>query len=161
MESIFKLLKKINEEPGINQRALSMKCEISLGKVNSVIEDLEFNNFITKEVKAREHKYFITTKGLDYLEKELKQKKDIQLNLHKEEIKNVNKAVILVAGRNKNFEIPISMLNIREVTLIERMIEILQKNGVSDIIVVVGYKSEFIKEKLGNRNFKIFISSCY
>jgi len=151
MESIFKLLKKINEEPGINQRALSMKCEISLGKVNSVIEDLEFNNFITKEVKAREHKYFITTKGLEYLEKELKQKKDIQLNLHKEEIKNINKAVILVAGRNKNFEIPVSMLNIREVTLIERMIEILQKNGVSDIIVVAGYKSELIKEKLGNR----------
>lgn len=151
MESIFKLLKKINEEPGINQRALSMKCEISLGKVNSLIEDLEFNNFITKEVKAREHKYFITTKGLEYLEKELKQKKDIQLNLHKEEIKNINKAVILVAGRNKNFEIPVSMLNIREVTLIERMIEILQKNGVSDIIVVAGYKSELIKEKLGNR----------
>jgi len=151
MESIFKVLKKINEEPGINQRALSMKCEISLGKVNSVIEDLEFNNFITKEVKAREHKYFITTKGLEYLEKELKQKKDIQLNLHKEEIKNINKAVILVAGRNKNFEIPVSMLNIREVTLIERMIEILQKNGVSDIIVVAGYKSELIKEKLGNR----------
>ena len=151
MESIFKVLKKINEEPGINQRALSMKCEISLGKVNSLIEDLEFNNFITKEVKAREHKYFITTKGLEYLEKELKQKKDIQLNLHKEEIKNINKAVILVAGRNKNFEIPVSMLNVREVTLIERMIEILQKNGVSDIIVVAGYKSELIKEKFGNR----------
>ncbi|WP_300386173.1 phosphotransferase [Clostridium sp.] len=151
MESIFKLLKKINEEPGINQRALSMKCEISLGKVNSLIEDLEFNNLITKEIKGREHKNFITSKGLEYLEKKLKSNKDIQLNLHKEDTKTINKAVILSAGRNKNFEIPVSILNVKEITLIERMIEILQKNGVSDIIVVVGYKSELIKEKLGNR----------
>lgn len=150
MKSIFKLLKQINENPGINQRALSTKCEISLGKVNSLIEDLEFNKFVTKEIKGREHKYFINVKGLEYLEKELKINKDIQLKLHKHEVKNINKAVILSAGRNKNFDSPVSMLEIGEVTLIERMIEMLQKNGVDDIIVVAGYKSELLKEKLEN-----------
>ena len=62
MKNIFILLKEINEVPGINQRALSKKCDISLGKVNSLIEDLEFNKFIKKEINGREHKYFIDIK---------------------------------------------------------------------------------------------------
>ena len=150
MEGIFNLLKKINKNPGINQRALSTQCDISLGKVNSLIEDLEFNNFITKEVRGREHRYFIDVKGLEYLEKRLKDNKDTQLKLHKDEDRSVNKAVILLAGRNKNFNIPVSLLKITDITVIERIIETLNKNGISDIILVVGYKSELIKEKLGN-----------
>ena len=150
MEGIFNLLKKINKNPGINQRALSTQCDISLGKVNSLIEDLEFNNFITKEVRGREHRYFIDVKGLEYLEKRLKDNKDTQLKLHKDEDRSVNKAVILLAGRNKNFNIPVSLLKITDITVIERMIETLNENGISDIILVVGYKSELIKEKLGN-----------
>lgn len=150
MKNIFKLLKEINEVPGINQRALSKKCDISLGKVNSLIEDLEFNKFIKKEINGREHKYFIDIKGGEYLEQELKRMDDIQLKLHDDEFKKVNTAVILAAGRNKDFDLPIALLNVEEATLIERMIEILHKNEINNIIVVAGYKSEFIKEKLGN-----------
>ncbi len=150
MKNIFILLKEINEVPGINQRALSKKCEISLGKVNSLIEDLEFNKFIKKEINGREHKYFIDIKGGEYLEQELKRMDDIQLKLHDDEFKKVNTAVILAAGRNKDFDLPIALLNVEEATLIERMIEILHKNEINNIIVVAGYKSEFIKEKLGN-----------
>lgn len=150
MKNIFILLKEINEVPGINQRALSKKCDISLGKVNSLIEDLEFNKFIKKEINGREHKYFIDIKGVEYLEQELKRMDDIQLKLHDDEFKKVNTAVILAAGRNKDFDLPIALLNVEEATLIERMIEILHKNEINNIIVVAGYKSEFIKEKLGN-----------
>ncbi|WP_294188568.1 phosphotransferase [uncultured Clostridium sp.] len=150
MKNIFKLLKEINEVPGINQRALSKKCDISLGKVNSLIEDLEFNKFIKKEINGRENKYFIDIKGVEYLEQELKRMDDIQLKLHNDEFKKVNTAVILAAGRNKDFDLPIALLNVEEATLIERMIEILHKNEINNIIVVAGYKSEFIKEKLGN-----------
>lgn len=150
MKNIFILLKEINEVPGINQRALSKKCDISLGKVNSLIEDLEFNKFIKKEINGREHKYFIDIKGGEYLEQELKRMDDIQLKLHDDEFKKVNTAVILAAGRNKDFDLPIALLNVEEATLIERMIEILHKNEINNIIVVAGYKSEFIKEKLGN-----------
>ena len=150
MKNIFILLKEINEVPGINQRALSKKCDISLGKLNSLIEDLEFNKFIKKEINGREHKYFIDIKGGEYLEQELKRMDDIQLKLHDDEFKKVNTAVILAAGRNKDFDLPIALLNVEEATLIERMIEILHKNEINNIIVVAGYKSEFIKEKLGN-----------
>lgn len=149
MEGIFNLLRKINENPGINQRTLSKKCNISLGKANSLIEDLEFNKYITKEITGREHRYFINIKGLEYLEKRLKVNKHIQLKLHKSEDKLINKAVILLAGRNKNFAVPVSLLKIDDITLIERTIRILNENGISDITLVVGYKSELIKEKLG------------
>ena len=40
-------------------------------KVNSLIEDLEFNSFIKKEIKGREHRYFVDIKGLEYLGKHI------------------------------------------------------------------------------------------
>lgn len=151
MRSMFNILQKINENPRINQRALSMKCKISLGKVNSLIEDLELNRFINKEVHGREHKYFISEKGLAYLENELKINQDIKLNLHSNNNKIITKAVILAAGRNREFNKPVAMLDIDEVTIIERTIEILNRNNINDIVVVVGFKSELIKEKLLNK----------
>lgn len=150
MKNIFKLLKQINETPGINQRALSNKCSISLGTVNSLIEDLEINSFIKKEIKGREHKYFIEERGLEYLESELKSNDKIKLKLHKDEFNEIDTAVILSAGRNKNFDLPVSMLIINETTVIERNIELLLKNGIKNIYVVVGYKSDIIKESLDN-----------
>ncbi len=53
MNGTFKLLEGINKNSCINQTILSFKCDMSLGKVNSCIEDLEFNNYIIKEVNGR------------------------------------------------------------------------------------------------------------
>lgn len=161
MESIVKILKEINRKSGINQRALSTKCEISLGKVNSLIENLEFNKFIIKEVMGREHRYSITKKGLEFIEKELNRNKDEQLKLHTKEITTINKAIILAAGNNTNFNIPVANLKINDTTLIERNINILKKNGVEDIIVIAGYKSEILKSKLINYNITIIENQDY
>lgn len=161
MKDTIKLLKEINRSSGINQRALSTKCEISLGKVNSLIENLEFNKFIMKEVIGREHKYSISKKGLDLLEKELNKNKNEQLKLHTKEITTINKAIILAAGRNTNFNIPVANLKINNTTLIERNIKILRKNGIKDIIVIVGYKSEILKEKLINSDITIIENQDY
>lgn len=161
MESIVELLKSINKSSGINQRTLSVKCKISLGKVNSLIENLEFNKFIIKEVRGREHRYSITKKGLEFLEKELNRNKDEQLKLHTKEITTINKAIILAAGRNVNFDIPVANLQINDTTLIERNIDILRKNGIDDIIVISGYKSELLKEKLINNDITIIENQDY
>ena len=161
MKDTIKLLKEINKSSGINQRTLSTKCEISLGKVNSLIENLEFNKFIMKEVRGREHKYSITKKGLDFLERELNKNKNEQLKLHTKEVTNINKAIILAAGRNTNFDIPVANLKINDTTLIERNINILRKNGIEDIIVIVGYKSEILKDKLINYDITIIENQNY
>ena len=161
MKDIFKLLKEINKNSGINQRALSRKCNISLGKVNASIEDLEFNDYITKEISGRQHKYSITKKGLELLERELRTNKDIQLELHTDINTNIKFAVILAAGRNKNFDIPVSNLKVNDETLIERNISLLKKNGIENIIVVAGYKSELIKDILSNEDITILKNENY
>ena len=147
---MFSILKEINKNPGINQRAVALKCDISLGKVNSTIEDLEFNKLIFKEIYARQHKYYITLKGLDLLEKELRNNQNVQLELHNNKNKQISTAVILAAGKNREFNTPTAMLEIKEELLIERTINLLKYNSIENIIIVSGYKSEDIKEKLGN-----------
>lgn len=161
MEIIFKLLKEINKNYGINQRSLALKCHISLGKVNSLIENLEVNKLISKEIEGRQHKYYITSKGLELLEKELKNNQSLQLELHKDKNKHINTAVILAAGKNKNFNIPVAMLKIKEELMIQRTINLLKSNGIDNIVVVTGYKSNYIKEKISdistiieNHNYK-------
>lgn len=161
MQDIVKLLKEINKNSGINQRALSTKCGISLGKVNSLIENLEFNKLTIKEVKGREHRYSITKKGLEFLEKEIKINKEEQLELHTKQYINVKQAIILAAGRNRNFDIPVSNLQINNTTLIERNINILKKNGIEDIIVISGYKSDLLKKKLSNTDITIIENQDY
>lgn len=161
MKSKVELLKMINKSSGINQRTLSAKCDMSLGKVNSLIESLELNKFIIKEVRGREHRYSITKKGLEFLEKELNRNKDEQIKLHTKEITAINKAIILAAGRNVDFDIPVAGLKINDTTLIERNINILRKNGIEDIIVIVGYKSEVLKGKLINYDLTIIENKDY
>lgn len=145
--SVDKLLREINNTPGINQRTLSKICNISLGKVNSDIEDLEFDGFVTKEIKGREHKYYITKKGLIALEKQLEINDRIKLNLHINSSSKITTAVILAAGRNKYFKEPIPLLEINQITLLERTIAILNSTGIDTIIIVTGYKSQLIKQK--------------
>lgn len=161
MRDIFKLLKEINKKPGINQRALSERSKISLGKVNSIIEDLEFNGFITKEIQGRQHKYSITKKGLNKLEEELNGRKDMQLELHVNDEVTIRKAVILAAGRNKNFNEPVCNLTISDETLMERNIDILIENGIEEIVIVAGYKSDLIKEKFNSENITIVENPDY
>ncbi len=147
---MFNILREINKNPGISQRSVALKCDISLGKVNSTIEDLEFNQLISKEIQGRQHKYYITVKGLDLLEEELKTNQNVQLELHNNKNKEISTAVILAAGKNSNFNTPIAMLKVKEELIIERTINLLKYNGIENIIVVSGYKSEEIKEKLAN-----------
>ena len=80
----------------------------------------------------------------------------------------VDNAVIMAAGTSSRFapisyEIPKGLINVRGEVLIERQIEQLQEAGISDIMLVVGYKKEkfeYLKEKYGvkliaNNDYKI------
>lgn len=66
-------------------------------------------------------------------------------------------AIILAAGMSSRFvplsvELPKGLLEVKGEILIERQIRQLQKAGVSDITIVVGYKAEkfnYLKEKFG------------
>ena len=73
------------------------------------------------------------------------------------------KGIILAAGEGKRLrpltqDIPKSMVNFCGTTLLERQIEVMQKCGINNIIVITGYKAEKINipdiNYLKNKNFE-------
>lgn len=147
MHTHFNLLKQINRHPGINQRTLSKQCDISLGKTNTLIEEFEYNNYIKKECVGREHRYFITSIGLSYLENKLKEHQNDRLELPNTAT-TVTTAIILAAGRNNHFDLPLALCKINDTALINRTIDQLKAYGITNIIVAVGYMSDYLKNKI-------------
>lgn len=91
----------------------------------------------------------LTAINKNSLEEELNADKELKLNLHIDDrVKKVKQAVILAAGRNTNFDLPIANLEVGGELMIHRTIELLEKNGIEDIIVVTGYKKEILEESL-------------
>ena len=65
------------------------------------------------------------------------------------------RAIILAAGEGKRLRPytnnkPKCMVEIEGKSLIDRQINVLNKNGIDDIIIIGGYKSEMLKEKETN-----------
>ena len=145
-----KILMKINKHPGINQRTLANISRLSLGKVNALVENIEQNGFIKKEIKGREHRYFITDKGLAFLEQTVQESKEALIDLHTDSHSKLKTAVILAAGRNTNFIQPVCLQSIGNQTVIERMIQQLKLLEINKIIVVGGYQIESLYERLSD-----------
>lgn len=75
-------------------------------------------------------------------------------------------AVILAAGKGSRLasftkNIPKCLLEIGQKTILDRQIEILEKNGVDDIIIVAGYKINLIKEHFMKNTIKIIDNNKY
>ncbi len=75
-------------------------------------------------------------------------------------------AVILSAGEGKRLrplsaKVPKCFLKIKGKPIIEYQLEYLRKEGIKDIIIVVGYKAKFIKRKLQNRSIKFVLNPFY
>ena len=66
------------------------------------------------------------------------------------------KAIILAAGRGTRISKitnskPKTLLKIGNLTIIERLIYQLEKNGIEETIVVTGYESDLLQNYLKNR----------
>ncbi len=75
-------------------------------------------------------------------------------------------AIILAAGKGSRFNnltktIPKCLLPIGKSTILDRQIDILHKNGIDDIIIVTGYKSNLIKDHFSKKNIKIVYNDKY
>lgn len=128
-----KVLDIIKKYPYISQKKIALKLEISIGKVNKEIANLNESKYLeVKKVNNRNTQYLITNQGI----KELK----------KIEEEKVKIAVILAAGEETEFEYPGGFIKIGDKSLIERSIEILLKEGIKKIIIVTGYKKEYYEE---------------
>lgn len=129
----FLVTRSIFENPNVSQRELAKKFFVSLGKINSIINEVSEKGFIEKisaEKSKSDSVYKITDKGMGELEK------------HK-----VDAAVILACGMGVRlapltYDIPKSFINIKGERMIERQIEQLIAAGIKDITIMVGYMKE-------------------
>ena len=128
----FDILCAIRVHPGITQREIAQLLEISLGSVNAACRNLAREKLVDSGKS--------TARGI----RELKPYK-------------VDNAVIMAAGLSMRFapisyEKPKGLLEVRGEILVERQIEQLIEAGITDIILVVGYKKElffYLEEKYG------------
>lgn len=59
---------------------------------------------------------------------------------------NIKEAVILAAGNRKEFDRPVSFLEIEDFRVIDRQIKMLKNFGIEKIVIVTGYMSEYFDE---------------
>jgi CTP:phosphocholine cytidylyltransferase-like protein/thiamine kinase-like enzyme len=128
----FDALCAIKDHPGMTQRELADALGVSLGTANTVHKALSRAK-LTEDGR-------ITARGM----RELKPYK-------------VENAIIMAAGMSSRFapisyEKPKGLLSVRGEVLVERQIEQLKEAGVSEIVLVIGYKKElffYLEEKYG------------
>ncbi len=128
----FSVLTAIGDSTGLSQRTIAARSGLSLGTVNSTLKSLQKRGLI-KDAG-------VTERGFAELEPY-----------------RVENAVIMAAGLSSRFapisyEKPKGVLVVRGEVLIERQIKQLQKAGITDITVVIGYKKEYffyLEDKFG------------
>ncbi|MDR1082241.1 MAG: phosphotransferase [Coriobacteriales bacterium] len=121
-ENQFLILRELRQTPDSTQRELSRQTGLSLGTVNTTINNLSSRGFL--ETSG------VTARGIEALDPY-----------------RVDNAIIMAAGISSRFvpisyEKPKGTLTVRGEILIERLIRQLQEVGIDDITVVIGYMKE-------------------
>jgi thiamine kinase-like enzyme/choline kinase/predicted transcriptional regulator len=141
-QHLFQLLEAINQNAQLNQKKMSEICGISIGKVNYLIHDLTSEEYIYSKKTGRNMNYYLTQKGIEFLHSGIEAYKVKKVNIHQQEITEIKQAVILAAGSRPDFDKPAGLIEFEGTTVLKRNLEILQENGINDIIIVTGYQRE-------------------
>lgn len=162
LEDKLEILKALNDNFNINQRELAKRTNMSLGKVNAVLKDFTIDGFIDRITNNRGTLYKVTEKGMKFLEENIASAKSTRLKLHEKEKKIVKQAVILAAGKAEEFGRPVGMLEIEDIKLIDRTLNILKENGITKIVIVTGYESQYYDKYFKNsKNITLVKSDTY
>lgn len=73
----------------------------------------------------------------------------------------IRQAVILGAGERKCFDKPVGFLDLEDTSIIERLITILNANGIDKITVVTGFKREYYEELSKKKNLNLVFNEKY
>lgn len=139
----FKVLNELDNNSSTSQRKLAKIANISLGKVNSLLKEFVEEDYIDKILDNNKYIYQVTDLGKLVLRQHLDAIAHTKLSINeKYETKLVREAVILAAGRQKEFNVPVATLHIGNEKIIERTIKILHNNGIDKIVLVTGYNRQ-------------------
>lgn len=147
-ESNFKILKELKKNNLVTQRELSKNIGVSLGKVNSILKEFSDFGYINKLMDGKKIRYEITEMGEKVLLEGLNlvMKTKLSINEENERKTKLKEAVILAAGRQKDFKRPICTLEIGNETILERIIKILANFGIEKIIIITGFERKYITD---------------
>ncbi|SFB25456.1 MULTISPECIES: phosphocholine cytidylyltransferase/choline kinase family protein [unclassified Bacillus (in: firmicutes)] len=137
----FYILETISKFPELSQKGIAEKCNISAGKVNYTINHLLERGLLEVIKSGRKFQYLLTDSGKEYLKNQLGNLQANKVSIHNIKHKEVKNAVILAAGSKSDFNVPACLVPVSEITLLERTVNILFKNGIEKIVIVTGYKS--------------------
>jgi len=152
MEEIFmkpyqfvNICSALAKNPALSQRELSALGKLSVGSVNSAIKEYLECGFLQSSGRG----LLLTQKG--------------KAELDKYKVKN---AVILAAGFGSRcvpltFETPKGLLKVYGQPMIERQIEQLAQRGITEIVIVVGYKKESFDYLIDKYGLKLVYNKEY
>lgn len=135
-------LLKIIKNKYANQRELANSLNLSLGKVNKLINEFQNENYLNDD-------YSITSKTNKLLKEN-----------------QPNKAIILAAGQGFrmipiNREMNKALIDVKGEVLIERLIKQLHEANITDITIVVGYMKETFEYLIDKFNVKLVVNKEY
>lgn len=130
------VIRELVHHPGLSQRELARRSGLSLGKINKTVREALDEGFIGQ----MHGKYFVNSQGEDFL--------------IPYKVKN---AVVMAAGFGSRcvpltYETPKGLLPINGRPMIEVQIEQLLEQGITEILMVVGYmkeKFEYLIDRYG------------
>lgn len=160
-EEYLRLLSIINNDKSLSQRGLSSKADISIGKINNMIKNLMEKEYVYVEKSGKRLSYMLSDDGIRLLEASFKDNHLKKIILHEGGKKVIKQAVILAAGEREEFNVPVGMLPLPDETIIERVLDILEMNGIKDTIIVAGYKAEHYEELAKKRGIKVVNNPKY
>lgn len=162
MEKLFKVLYAINKDRNKSQRDIATEVGLSIGTVNTIIRKLESEGFIIIDKMSNKFVYTITNEGYNVLEISNNENQLKKIKINDIRKNKISQAVILGAGYLEDFDCPVGFLYLGNDRIIDRMIKLLNKNGIEDIIIVAGYKYEYYEELAKKNNkIKIVINNDY
>lgn len=157
MDKIYQLLKCLKENKDLSQRQLAKLTEYSLGMVNSLLKNMEEEEFIIRNESFGKHSYLLTEKGQECLENIIRERQMEKLQVSQGN--QPHTAVILAAGENKDFDVPAAMLKVKNTTLMDRIIQNCLDHDIMKIIVIAGFQYEKLVESYSHYKEVTFIKN--
>lgn len=163
MNKNIEVLEILNKDSNLSQREISKRAGISVGKVNSILKNLENEGYLEyNQAKNKKYSYIITEKALSLLEQNLKKNDDTRIKILDDTPTEVKQAVILAAGKRKEILNPVGILELeKDISIINRIIDALKNNGINNITVITGYESEKYEHLKETNNVTIINNPKY
>ncbi|ANK62537.1 hypothetical protein AYR56_09990 [Loigolactobacillus backii] len=161
MDKIDEILLELNNNKQVTQRQIANKIGLSVGTTNALLRHLETKNLIIISKRGRSFTYQLTQLGRQRLNVTLMAYRKIRLKTEQQANHRLNTAIILAAGKAKDFELPACLLPIDNTTPIDRTLTLLNSFKIENVYVIVGYGANQVKAHLANRNVIFLENMAY